>query len=243
MSIYKLRPNYGPSVSNIDIGAVYPILYRFMEERYIDEFLNEGKLQISTMPFCRKYEDAQRSDCSEAYYGYVFCDGEESWSLTARVAENAFVLCSSLTQCAFHEPSITHCLEIREADQLAREIADKLKEAGYDVCEMLAGPCNYSMKGRVIDLTGSDESIRSLFMKSVWPNKLIPDADKIACVLSKLGKGALYFTKPFCFMREHEFRLLWLCREAVNVDHVVVTIDNPERFGCKVQSGNFVFED
>ena len=231
----ELRPRYTDSDRNeLFVAHIPPILYRFIEERYIDEFLDTGRLQISTIPKCRKLENENRRDPTESVYGYVFLDENGSHQLQAKVGENAFVLCASLSQAAYHKKEIKACLELRCIDQLAIEIASQLKLAGFDICEILSGPCIYAQKMRLIDLRGSGESFNSLIMAQDEKGQLNVDNKKVDDILGRLGRGAFYTTKELCFMNEHEYRIMWLCQSAVPDEYVYVTIPNPERYGCKI---------
>lgn len=231
-----LRPDYPQHAQSamLEIKHCMPVLYRFIEERYIDEFLNDGKLMISTIRRCRAMENSERADKHESEYHYVFVDGEEKCALDARVADNAFVLCTSLTQCAMHKNEHLQCLELHNVELLVDEITSQLRGAGYDVCEVMAGPCNYAEKGRVIDLRGSGVSVSDLLMRGGEEGQLKADSRKVDRVLEVLGRGAFYTTKDFRFLPEHEYRILWLCQSAVPKDPVFVTIPDPCRFGCKI---------
>lgn len=233
-----LRPKYG--IPNLRMQELHPILYRFIEDEYIDRFFQTGELQISTIPRCRKIENKERRDVHEAVYGYEFVDSEGSHYLDARVGENAFVLCASLTQAACHDENYKHCLELRSIDMLAEEIGVQLVEQGYDVREILSGPCNYSEKLRVIDLSGSDTTFKELVMKKDCNGLYKPDSEKVDAVLNRLGRGAFYTTKSFRYMFEFEYRILWLCQSDIPADPVIVKIQHPEWFGEKIPSVDIV---
>ena len=231
-----MRPDYPQSAKcvKLEIQHCMPVLYRFVDEQYIDEFLVSGKLMISTIRRCRAMENSERADKHESEYHYVFIDGKGKCALDARVADNAFVLCTSLTQCAMHKNAHLHCLELHNVELLVDEITSQLRGAGYDVCEVMAGPCNYAEKGREIDLRGSGVSVSDLLMRGCEEGQLKADSRKVDRVLEVLGRGAFYTTKDFRFLTEHEYRILWLCKTAVPIAPVFVTIPAPCRFGCKI---------
>lgn len=234
----SLCPKYGDP--NLRIQGLHPILYRFIEDEYIDLFLRTGELQISTIRHCRELESKERRDANEAVYGYVFVDSEGSHYLDASVGENAFVLCASLTQAACHDENCKHCLELRSIDLLAEEIGVQLVEQGYDVREVLSGPCNYSEKLRVIDLIGSDTTLKGLVMTKDRNGLYRPNSEKTDAVLNRLGRGAFYTTKSFRYMFEFEYRILWMCQSFVPEKPVIVKIQHPEWFGEKIPSVNIV---
>ena len=232
----SMRPNYPDDTKNskLQMQQCVPVLYRFIEERYIDEFINEGKLMISTMPRCRHLEDSKRNDKYEGVYGYDFIDEEGVHPLDAIVGENVFVLCTSLTPCAEHKKDDTLCLELHNVGKLVNEITNQLRQMGYAVCEVLSGPCNYAMKRREISLKGSGKKFSDLVMDIGDDGQLSVNNKKVNDVLSCLGVGAFYTTKDLGFVNEHEYRILWLCQSAVPRDPVFVWIQDPIRFGCKI---------
>jgi hypothetical protein len=215
----ELRPSYTDQqlTEPLVISHACPVLYRFMADRHIDEFLEKGQIQISTIPHCRKTEDARRSDRMESVYRYDFEWNDCITSVNALVGENAFVLCCSLTQCAIHDKAHTNCLELHDWHNLAAEIGEQLRIMGYTIGEIFDGPCNYAQK------------IRSINMR---PNN---NGDvTIEEILSRIGQEALYTTKHFSFVEEHEYRIMWLSREKIPEDPIIVTVKEPKRYGCKV---------
>lgn len=232
----SMRPDYPQTAkcAKLEIQHCVPVLYRFMEEQHIDEFLNDGKLMISTIRRCRALENPDRADGHEAEYNYVFGDESGEYSLEARVADNAFVLCTSLTPCAKHKHEHLFCLELHNVELLVDEINSQLRGAGYDVCEVMAGPCNYAERGREIDLKRAGVLFHDLIMQRDEVGQLRVDSLKVDKVLGVLGRGAFYTTKDYRFIAEHEYRILWLCQSDVPIDPVFVTISDPCRFGCKI---------
>ncbi len=69
------------------------------------------------------------------------------------------------------------------------------------------------------------------------------DMEKFDSILTALGREAFYMTKDLRFLDEHEYRFLWLSNEKVTQDYVSVTIQHPERFGCKVPAIGKAYED
>lgn len=234
-TIGEFRPAYTEEQLNgsLSICHACPVLYRFMRDEQIDEFLNTGRLRISTIPSCRTLKDKKRSDESESFYQYELKWADITTDVNARVGENAFVLCFSLTQSACHDSSCASCLEIHHWQPLVLEIGEQLRQQGYPIAEIFTGPCNYAAKVRSIDM-------RPMEYKEITTanNKVIPE--KLSSLLVRFGREAFYMTKDFRFAEEHEYRFLWLSN--MPVKPTFVTIQNPERFGCKVSAIGSTYE-
>ena len=223
----ELRPLYSVQqlTGALSISHACPVLYRFMEERYIDDFLERGRLMISTIPHCRRLEDERRGDKTEATYGYDLEWGDCTTLVNTQVGENAFVFCCSLTQCAIHDKTHTSCLELHNWHELASEVGGQLRNMGYPIGEIFAGPCNYAQKRRRIDMRPKNYG-----------------EVRIEEILSAIGQEALYTTKDFWFAEEHEFRIMWLSNEKVSTDPIIVTVKEPKRYGCKIPAIGRTYE-
>ena len=217
--IGKLRPSYTARqlAEPLGISHACPVLYRFIEDEYIDDFLERGRIQISTIPHCRKIEDGRRRDTRESAYEYNLEWSDRVTLVNTLVGENAFVFCCSLTQCALHDKAHTSCLELHNWHELALEVGGQLRNMGYPIGKIFAGPCNYAQKRRRIDMR---------------PNNY--GEVRIDEILSTIGQEALYTTKDFWFAEEHEYRIIWLSNEKVSTDPIIVTVKEPKRYGCKI---------
>ena len=225
----NLRPGYTPEqlTGKLSVQHATPVLYRFMRVEYVDEFLASGRLMISSIPRCRKLEDLCRNDSHESLYEYEFEFVDRTINVQAQVGMNAFVLCSSLTPSAIHHREDSVCLELHHWEQLAVEIGEQLRKQGYAIAEIFAGACNYAIKSRSINMSGSSSTF-------LCDSGGVSDPKKMDEILGSIGREAFYTTKDIWFIREHEFRVLWLSNTKVPDEPVFVTIQNPEKFGCKV---------
>ena len=227
-NVEELRPSYTARqlAEPLGISHACPVLYRFMKDEYIDDFLESGRLQISTIPHCRRIEDARRRDTSESAYRYDLEWSDRTTPVNIQVGENAFVLCCSLTQCAIHDKAHTNCLELHDWHKLVKEVGEQLRIMRHPVGEVFAGPCNYAQKRRSVDMR---------------PKKY--GEVMVEEVISTTGKEALYTTKDFWFSDEHEYRIMWLSNELVPADPIMVTVNEPKRYGCKVPAVGRIYEN
>ena len=226
-NIGELRPSYTARqlAEPLGISHACPVLYRFMEDEYIDAFLESGRIQVSTIPHCRKIEDVRRRDPMESVYGYDFEWNDRVTPVNVLVGENAFVLCCSLTQRAIHDKAHANCLELHDWHKLVAEVGEQLRIKGFPIGKIFAGPCNYAEKRRSINMR---------------PNNY--GEVRIEEVLSAIGQEALYTTKDFWFAEEHEYRVMWLSNERVPKDPIIVTVKEPKRYGCKIPAIGRTYE-
>ncbi len=211
----------------MSISYSCPVLNRFLSDEHIDDFLGKGELRISTLRQCRTLTDKKRCDTSEARYRYEMQWADRWTDLNATVGENAFVLCCSLTQYAIHECSCGSCLEIHHWQELVLEIGEQLRQQGFPIAEIFAGPCNYAAKSRSIDM-------RPMRYSDVCGPNDKCDSGKLSSILARLGPEAFYMTKSIDYAEEYEYRIIWLSNAKIEEDCAFVTIQHQERFGCKV---------
>lgn len=225
----ELRPAYSKDELEgaLHVHHAHPVLYRFMEEKYVDEFLETGRLMISTIRRCGALEDQRRVDMNESTYSYEFKWLDCSEIVEARVGDNAFVLCCSLTQAAIHSSQNTCCLELHHWDDLAVEIGEQLRVQHFQIGEIFAGPCNYAIKSRQIDMY----PMRSSTIRAA--NGIV-DSHKVDSIMAGVGRELFYTTKDLRYIKEQEYRIMWLSNDKAPIDPVFVKISSPKRYGSKV---------
>ena len=233
----ELRPAYSKEELEgaLHVHHAYPVLYRFMEEKYVNEFLETGRLMISTIRHCRALEDQRRNDKNESAYSYELTWMDCSEIVDARVGDNAFVLCCSLTQTAIHNSQNHSCLELHHWNDLVIEIGGQLRAQGFSIGEIFAGPCNYAVKSRQIDMS----PLRSSEIRS---DSGIVDSRKVDSIMAGVGRELFYITKDLNFVNEHEYRIMWLSNDAAPSDPVFVNIKSPKRYGSKVCAWGETYE-
>lgn len=189
------------------------MLFRFLNEKYIDEFLTTGRFRLSTFAGCQKLENMQRRDCNEGTCG-LFVNGGKAAS--ALVGANAFLTCASLSPLANNPEGHKSAILIKDVEWFNREVTEGLRQLGYKVDAVLQGPCVYTNHcfalGEMPDQK-TDESLRK--------------------ILDALG-DRLYFMKDGWYIKEHEYRLLWLTSSTLEDDHAFVTLKSPNVYCEKV---------
>ena len=125
-----------------------PVVYRFIDEQYVNDFWKKGILKLTTFSKCKELEDKNRKDDKEGQselYGY---DGSYTLQIGYGVGCNAIMLCTSL--CSYYKNSDNKVykkyIEIFDVNGLLFAIAEQLMEKGYSINEILFGPCFYRKK-------------------------------------------------------------------------------------------------
>ena len=194
--------------SNIHPIHYSPMVYRFLDEKYIDDFFKDGNLMLSTYERCRKLEDEKRRDEQEGKNTVVKTEGKFKIVQKAGIGYNPLLLCTSLYQIDItgETTSSKFCLEIRDPPKFAEAVAQELAKLGHYVIDTYIGPCYYSDK--VIE--GSDESsaIES-FLKESERSKTI-DQKFFSQITEEVAGQHMYFNKPLKFVRENEYRFVWV---------------------------------
>ena len=209
-----------------------PILYRFIEEQYVDMFFKTGKLKLTTFENCKKLEDANRKDENEGrcdLYGY---DGQYTIKMDYGVGSDAIMLCTSLCSDYTDDKGIAYkkYIEIFDVQGLLIAIAEQLKGIGCRVKNIMFGPCFYTKK----ELHGEVHS--EAFREKLDKEKKF-DWDEMTKLANTIGGNNMFFQKPIEKRSENEFRLLWIVDDIKKDQDIFVTVPNPERY-CKIIDSN-----
>lgn len=191
-----------------------PLVWRFLEDQYIEEFFSEGKLRLSTFNRCKKLE-ASRADSQEGNAGWYNMHGRKFASL--RVGDNAFLLCTSLSPFAANPKSLKNLLFIKDLQGLTREITRAIRAKGFDVCAIVEGPCTYSSRCFMTEdvYQRTDENLHKLF---------------------GAPGDRLYFAKDArpSYMHEWEYRVLWLTGAKELPECLDIKIEHPECYAQRI---------
>ncbi len=205
---------------NIQVDSFSPRLFRFMDENYIDEFLEIGTLFISSYKRCHNLENQNRKDKSEGKVSVVGTDGKNTLEIVIGVPDNSFLLCTSLSENnVFPNGEVySACLEIVNLDGFIESITDALIKNGYQVDRLLYGACNYGQRLIINQKTNMD-------FQEIIPdktNKTI-DFERIFRAQNAIAGESMYFRKGLEKAYEHEYRIIWNinnCKE----DHITIKV-------------------
>lgn len=216
--------------SPVNVSYNIPMIYRFMEERYIDSFFQTGTLKLTTFEKCKNLEDANRNDGNEGISVLNGYDGEYRLECKIGVGSNAILLCTSLCNSYTDSKGILfgQSIEIFNVEGLVVAIAEELKAMGYGLKSILFGPCFYSEK------EFHKETDLSKFMEK--QDKGILDWDEMMRINQCISGTNIYFQKPIDKRTETEFRMIWLVDDLKGNEDIYVTIQNPQSYCRRVPS-------
>ena len=219
---------------DLQINVIYdiPILYRFIEEQYVDEFFKTGNLKLTTFENCKRLEDDIRRDSREGrskLYGY---DGEYTIEMDFGVGSDAIMLCTSL--CSEYKDNkgtkFDKYIEIFDAQGLLFAIAEQLTKNGYVINAILFGPCFYTKKE-------FHDTVDSKAFRETLDKEHKFDGDEMMRIANTIGGNNMFFQKPINKRKENEFRLLWIVDNLEKNKDIFVTIPHPEAY-CKLIDNN-----
>lgn len=209
-----------------------PILYRFIEKQYVDEFFKTGKLKLTTFENCKRLEDDNRKDTKEGQGELFGYDGDIKMQIGFGVGGDAIMLCTSLYN-EYEDASgnkFDKYIEIFDVQGLLFAIADQLTKNGYVIKSILFGPCFYSKK----ESHGAVQS--AAFREKLYKEQRF-DWNEMMRIAKTIGGNNMYFQKPVDKRFENEFRLLWIVDNLEKDKDIFVTIPHPEAY-CKLIDNN-----
>lgn len=214
----------------IQCSYFHPVVYRFIEEVYIDDFLTTGTLQISTFNHCRRLEDTIRKDAEEGMSKVIGEHNGMRMETQMMMGDDVFLLCTSLASeyTDTNEASCRTALEIIDLGGFVDACTKSILKQGYHVLNVLIGPCFYSEKqifGELLEREtakmqkGSDLTVEDIFS--------IPQ---------RIVGPKMYFQKPLEKAIEKEYRIIWRVYPNPKEETLLIQIENPTRYVRKVNA-------
>lgn len=212
---------------NIDSNM---ILYRFMEEEYIDKFFETGELLISTYNRCKKLEDENRKD-DEGHATLIGNQSPFKCVMDIGVGNNALLLCTSTTS-EYNPPDgkvEEYAIEIHNVLQFFELVTKQLTKEGFVIMNALNGHCIYS--GRTIDKELQQNSIEKILSESNKSNTF--DFGLFHSIFAEMTDDQIYFMKPPENTYENEYRFLWLLEDDVKEEKYIIHLPIEARKLCR----------
>lgn len=193
-----------------------PTVFRFVDDCHIKQYLLHGELRLTSIARLRQVEDKNRFDVNEGNLSMTFCSKQfPPIAMTSDPDEPDYVLCTSLSPYAYNTKRYVSCLRIFDVEGLTRAVTDALERSGYEVRGVCIGPCTYAGRDDLCNV----------------PEKAEMSAEHLHDLM-KIGVGYAPFQKPWRFLMEHEFRIVWSLSYGLRVrePYITVKIDYPERY-------------
>ena len=196
-----------------------PVVFRYMDQKYINEFFETGRLRLGAFSVFQKYPDEQRGDKDEGLNTLVgFGDGH---TIVARTAHgtNSLILCTSTE--GSQELMDAFCtngyFKIKDTTNFGAAIANRIP--GF--LEGMEGFCIYAEQ-RIIQRQLTEFKFEDL---KAGPDGNSISLDKLFTLTSQIGDADVLFVKQTRFKHQGEYRFIW------NVSYEVsdaIILDCPE---------------
>ena len=187
----------------IFVQAYIPMLFRYLDEEYVDEFISEGKLRLSSFKKFHEHKDEHRGDKEEGRNMVTGIAADKQMTTIVSHGSDAFVLSTSLilnqeVQNDF-EATSGFIVENPSAfiDAITKEIPE-FKGINY-------GPCLYQ-SNHIIKRSLHDFDFDQLHDEDD-PTKM--SFDKMMQASSHAGGLDVLFLKTLEYSPQHEYRILW----------------------------------
>ena len=182
-----------------------PILTRYLEQEYVDEFFDSGKLRISSFKAFRKHEDAQRGDTSEGTINSKITTPSGAYGTLLISNQEAYVLCASTIENKNMEATFETNSGFRINNSLGFANAVSRYIPGF--YEGMEGLCSYR-KDTLIQKY--DDNLSSLANR--MPNNFeSPEAgwNETNRYANELANEA-FFIKHISYSHQGEYRMIWI---------------------------------
>ena len=195
-----------PIVRNWNVRT--PDLFRYMDQKHIDEFFDKGRLRLSSFKQFAKHIDEQRADSREGQN--VLVGMGQSFTVLARVQHgmNSLILCTSTVQddTLMRTFGTNGYFCIKNSTAFGAAIAGRLP--GF--VEGIEGLCIYGDE-RIISRRISMSSIEELKVK---PEDNNVSLDNIFALTGQIGGADVFFVKLNQYRHQSEHRFVWnVCYE------------------------------
>jgi len=216
----------------ITIADKQPIVYRFIEEKYIKDFFDNGNLMISTYSRCKQLESSNRRDEKEGSNTLNGTEDDLKVEMDVEVGEDALILCTSLSKNHVMPDGSKYdaCIEIVDINRFVEAITNKLIIDRHPVAAALKGPCTYAE--RIIERELDGNSIRDFLEKT--DNTTSFDFNLLNQFAAKIGREDTYFRKEIKNAYEHEYRIVWLLDQEPEEEFYIINVPEAKSFCRKV---------
>ena len=209
-----------------------PVVYRYMDQEYVDDFFENGRLRLSPFKSYASFEDPVRGDKGEGsnFRTGISHEGEGMTLMALTfIGDNALSFCTSLilSQELNDAFESTGVFRIKDTKQFGVAVANRL--AGFR--EGMEGPCIY-VKRRS---TTKEMKKFDLDDLKIAPDKKELSMDKMFEKINDIGGPEEMFMKPLIYQKQAEYRFLWLMAENCK-EHVMVECPEAVQFCERVET-------
>ena len=204
-----------------------PEVFRYLDQIYIDEFFNSGRIRLSTFMQFKKYPDEQLGDKTEGKNVlFGFGDGKTIVALTQH-GINSFILCTSTV--GNNELMKTFktngYFKITDTTGFGAAIANRLP----NFIGGIEGFCKYSDQ-RNIQRSLPEFKFDDLKTDTEAENLSL---EKMFDLTSQIGREDVFFIKQVSYKQQNEYRFVWNVSQQVD-ESIIIECTEAIKFCEKV---------
>jgi hypothetical protein len=181
-----------------------PPVFRYLEQKFIDEFFTSGKLQLSSFSKFAEHPDEQRHDADEGWCVVDIKMPTKKKRLRSRVGipKNSYILSTSLKrdQKLMIDFDRDGYFKINDVEGFGLAIASKI----VGLTNLIAANCEY-MNYKEIGLTMGAEAEEAIEQDE----KGRMNINKVMALLRNAIFPEVYFLKLNLHAHQEEFRFVW----------------------------------
>lgn len=185
---------------------VTPVLFRYLDQKFINEFFESGRLRLSSFRAFSEYKDEQRFDPNE---GQNILNGTGNGiAFRAKVHHgiSSLIFCTSTIEDdqLMKDFNTDGYFKIKDSTNFGISISNKIP--GF--LSGLEGPCIYASEriiNRKIDLKNQD----IIKLKELKEKKGPEYKEEILKLINKIGETDVYFIKLNKYSGQNEYRFIW----------------------------------
>jgi len=183
-----------------------PQLFRYLEQKYIDQFFNRGLLKLSSFQKFAKHPDEQRRDTQEGQNVLHGFGPDRTVLISARYGRNAFILSTSAREdeelLKTFSPTYNGYFRIKHSTNFGKAIANRIR----DFVQGFEGFCIYADQ-KIMSQQLSQPTLDDLETRLDSGSLSL---DNIFATTSELSHPAVYFTKHSRYSHQYEYRFVWI---------------------------------
>lgn len=196
-----------------------PVVYRYMDQQFIDEFFATGRLMLSSFARFQQHPDEERGDVLEGKNLVVGTAGDLTVTAQVEMGGNSLVFCTSVhgEAALMQQFRSNGYFRIVDTHFFGRAIANRLTGC----TDGLEGFCTY--KDHHVVQKRLPLHVAAVFDRS--EDNGGPDLEKASLAVMGIAGAEAFFSKRREFAHQGEYRLIW------NMDRPIdqpVFVDCPE---------------
>lgn len=180
-----------------------PVVYRYMEQKFIDEFFSSGRLLLSSFQQFAKHTDEQRKDSHEGANILTGLGANHTISAVTQHGHRSLIFCTSTRadEELMRDFGADGYFRIKDSTQFGAAVASCL--VGFQ--SGLEGFCIYK-DSRIIERDIGKFSLDDLKDN---PHDQNLSMDRVFAATAQIGGPDVYLVKLRKFSAQNEYRFVW----------------------------------